>query len=99
MTPYKALMGKKPSLRGLREWGDRGWEPIRSLLAALEPKSRWLGVEKRRIWWPNVNLNKVTVEYSLGNVRRRLCLRGRKGLWILTKASRRRSHHQTAVIV
>ncbi|KZV59044.1 hypothetical protein PENSPDRAFT_620824, partial [Peniophora sp. CONT] len=72
ITPYEALTGKKPSLRGVREWGEKCWvkkkasDKVRKLELPGQ-EGRWVGVDQHakgfRVYWPKRKT--VTVERSL----------------------------------
>jgi hypothetical protein len=69
MTPYEMLYNKKPSMRGLHEWGDQVWVHFSSS-TKLDERSkirRWIGYNKisngHRIYWPDKH--SVTVEQSI----------------------------------
>ncbi|PPQ83632.1 hypothetical protein CVT26_000950 [Gymnopilus dilepis] len=59
MTPYEAAFGKKPDLRGLREWGEKVWVRIEggNKLGGRVKEGRWVGVDERskgvRVYWPD----------------------------------------------
>ena len=59
MTPYEAAFGKKPNLKGLREWGERVWVRIEggNKLEGRVREGRWLGVDEQskgvHIYWPD----------------------------------------------
>ncbi|KAL5478633.1 hypothetical protein ACEPAI_2819 [Sanghuangporus weigelae] len=68
-TPYEALYGKKPFLKGLPEWGSRVWvhDTSGSKLDKRVREGRWVGYDSAlngsRIYWPE---NKsLTVERSV----------------------------------
>jgi hypothetical protein len=66
MTPYEAAFGKKPNLKGLREWGERMWVRIEggTKLGGRVREGRWLGVDEQskgvRVYWPDTRT--ITVE-------------------------------------
>jgi hypothetical protein len=66
MTPYEAAFGKKPNLKGLREWGERVWVRTEggNKLGGRVREGRWLGVDEQskgvRIYWPDTRT--ITVE-------------------------------------
>ena len=59
MTPYEAAFGKKPDLRGLREWGEKVWVRVEgeNKLGGRVKEGRWVGVDERskgvRVYWPD----------------------------------------------
>ena len=59
MTPYKAAFGKKPNLKGLREWGKKVWVRIKggNKLGGRVREGQWLGVDEQskgiRVYWPD----------------------------------------------
>jgi hypothetical protein len=69
MTPYEAAFGKKPNLKGLREWGEKVY--IRTeggtKLGGRVKEGHWLGVDEEskgvRIYWPISKT--VTVERNV----------------------------------
>ncbi|KZV59037.1 hypothetical protein PENSPDRAFT_558884, partial [Peniophora sp. CONT] len=72
MTPYEALTGRKPSLRGVREWGERCWikKKASDKVCKLElpgQEGRWIGIDQHakgfRVYWPKRKT--VTVERSI----------------------------------
>ena len=66
MTPYEAAFGKKPNLRGLREWGERVWVRVEkgNKLGGRVREGRWIGIDDdskgMRVYWPDTTT--VTVE-------------------------------------
>ena len=66
MTPFEAAFGKKPNLKGLREWGEKVWVRIEggNKLGGRVREGRWLGVDEEskgvRVYWPDTGT--VTVE-------------------------------------
>jgi hypothetical protein len=66
MTPFEAAFGKKPNLKGLREFGEKVWVRVEkgNKLGGRVREGRWLGVDEQskgvRVWWPDTKT--VTVE-------------------------------------
>jgi len=66
MTPYEAVFGKKPNLKGLREWGEKVYVRIEggNKLGGRVREGCWLGVDEQskgvRIYWPDTKT--ITVE-------------------------------------
>jgi hypothetical protein len=60
MTPYEAAFGKKLSLKGIREWGERMWVRIEggNKLGRRVREGRWLGVDEQskgiHVYWPDM---------------------------------------------
>lgn len=60
MTPYEAVYGQKPDLRGVREWGEMVWVQVKggSKLGGRVREARWLGFDDRsengtRVYYPD----------------------------------------------
>jgi hypothetical protein len=60
MTPYEAVFGRKPDLRGVREWGETCWVRVKggSKLGGRVREARWLGFDERsengtRVYYPD----------------------------------------------
>ena len=59
MTPYEAVFGKKPNLKGVREWGEKVWVRVEKgdKLSGRVRKGHWLGIDEEskgvRVWWPD----------------------------------------------
>ncbi|PBL04010.1 hypothetical protein ARMGADRAFT_877573, partial [Armillaria gallica] len=58
-TPYEAVTGKKPDLKGLREWGEKCWVRLETKAMKLGSRvreGRWIGFDETsngsRIYWP-----------------------------------------------
>ena len=68
-TPYEAIFGKKPNLRGLKEWGEKCWVRVEDgdKLGGRVCKGRWMGFDEQskgsRVYWPD--RMSVTVERNL----------------------------------
>ena len=66
MTPYEAAFGKKPNLKGIREWGERVWVRVEggNKLGGRVREGKWLGVDEEskgvRVYWPDTKT--ITVE-------------------------------------
>lgn len=66
MTPYEAAFGKKPDLRGLREWGESVWVHVEkgNKLGGQVCEGKWIGVNEEskgvQVYWPDTRT--VTVE-------------------------------------
>jgi hypothetical protein len=66
MTPYEAAFGKKPDLRGVREWGEKVWVRIEggNKLGGRVREGRWLGIDDEskgaRVYWRDTKT--ITVE-------------------------------------
>ena len=47
MTPFEAAFGKKPDLRGVREWGERVYVRIEggTKLGGRVREGRWIGID------------------------------------------------------
>ncbi|KAF9540764.1 hypothetical protein CPC08DRAFT_610788, partial [Agrocybe pediades] len=46
--PYEAAYGKKPDLRGVREWGEKVWVRLETKgfkLGGRVREGRWIGVD------------------------------------------------------
>jgi len=60
MTPYEAAFGKKPNLKGLREWGEKMWVRVEggNKLGGRVQEGRWLGVDEQSkrvcVYWPDM---------------------------------------------
>ena len=60
MTPYEAAFGKKPNLKGLREWGEKVYVRVEggTKLGGRVREGRWLGVDEEskgvRVYWPDM---------------------------------------------
>jgi hypothetical protein len=69
MTPYEAAFGKKPDLKGVREWGEKVYVRIEggTKLGGRVREGRWLGMDEEskgaRIYWPDTK--SVTVERNI----------------------------------
>ncbi|KAF8817637.1 hypothetical protein BYT27DRAFT_7074191, partial [Phlegmacium glaucopus] len=69
MTPFEAAFGRKPNLRGLREWGEKVYVRIEggTKLGGRVKEGRWLGIDDEskgvRIYWPDTK--SVTVERNV----------------------------------
>ncbi|KAF8802346.1 hypothetical protein BYT27DRAFT_7047856, partial [Phlegmacium glaucopus] len=69
MTPFEAAFGRKPSLKGLREWGERVYVRIEggTKLGGRVKEGRWLGMDDEskgvRIYWPDTK--SVTVKRNI----------------------------------
>jgi Reverse transcriptase (RNA-dependent DNA polymerase)/gag-polypeptide of LTR copia-type/Integrase core domain/GAG-pre-integrase domain/Zinc knuckle len=69
MTPFEALTGDKPSLRGLREWGSRVWvrNEKKAKLGGRVDEGVWVGIDEKskgfRVYWPKKCT--VTVERNV----------------------------------
>jgi hypothetical protein len=65
MTPYEAAFGKKPDLRGLREWGERVWVRVEkgNKLGRRVREGRWLGMDEGskgvQVYWPDTKTTTV----------------------------------------
>src|SRR6266540_6098574 len=59
ITPYEAAFGKKPNLKGVREWGEKVWVRVEKgdKLSGRVRKGHWLGIDEEskgvRVWWPD----------------------------------------------
>lgn len=68
-TPYEAAYGKKPDLRGVREWGSRCWVRNESSakLGGRVAEGVWVGIDDKskgsRVFWPGKR--RVTVERNV----------------------------------
>ena len=66
MTPFEAAFGKKPNLKGVREWGEKVWVRVEkgNKLGGRVREGRWLGMDEEskgaRVYWPDSKT--VTVE-------------------------------------
>ena len=49
MTPFEALTGDKPNLRGLREWGSRVWvrNEKKAKLGGRVDEGVWVGIDDK----------------------------------------------------
>ena len=69
MTPYEAAFGKKPNLKGLREWGKKVYVQIEggTKLGGRVREGKWFGVDEEskgiRVYWPDTK--KITVERNV----------------------------------
>ncbi|KAF8813522.1 hypothetical protein BYT27DRAFT_7084235 [Phlegmacium glaucopus] len=69
MTPFEAAFGKKPNLKGLREWGEKVYVRTEggTKLGGRVKEGRWLGIDDEskgvRIYWPDTKT--VTVERNV----------------------------------
>jgi len=69
MTPLEAAMGKKPDLRGVREWGSKVWVRNESSakLGGRVNEGIWVGLDDKskgaRVYWPQTRT--VTVERNV----------------------------------
>ena len=69
MTPYEAAYGKKPDLRGIREWGSHCWVRNKSSakLGGRVDEGIWVGIDEKskgaRVFWPGKRT--VTVERNI----------------------------------
>ena len=67
--PFEAAFGKKPDLKGVREWGEKTYVRVEggTKLGGPVKEGRWLGVNDEskgvRIYWPDTKL--VTVERNI----------------------------------
>ena len=69
MTPLEAAFGKKPDLKGVREWGE--WVYVRieggTKLGGRVREGRWIGMDDQskgaQIYWPDSKM--VTVERNI----------------------------------
>ena len=69
MTPFEAAFGKKPNLKGVRDWGEKVYVRVEkgTKLGGRVREGRWLGMDEEskgaRIYWPD---NKaVSVERNI----------------------------------
>ena len=67
-TPYEALYGQKPTLKGVREWGSTCWITRKgSKIHARAEEGRWIGFDEtskgHRIYWPTRRT--ISVEYDV----------------------------------
>ncbi|KAJ3737603.1 hypothetical protein DFJ43DRAFT_987438 [Lentinula guzmanii] len=74
MTPLQAATGKKPDLRGLREWGDKVWVRLDGgdKFGGRVKEGQWIGVsdategnKSYHIYWPDTR--RVSTEHSVYN--------------------------------
>ena len=68
MTPYEALYGRKPVLKGVREWGSLCWVTKKtSKIHERAEEGRWIGFDDvtkgHRIYWPTRRA--ISVEYDV----------------------------------
>ena len=69
MTPFEAAFGKKPDLKGVREWGEKVYVRVEkgTKLGGRVREGRWLGMDDEskgaRVYWPDTQ--SVTVERNL----------------------------------
>ena len=69
MTPYKAVFGKKPNLKGVREWGEKVYVRVEkgTKLGGRVREGRWLGMNEEskgaRIYWPDTKA--ISVERNI----------------------------------
>ena len=69
MTPYEATFGKKPNLKGVREWGEKVYVRVEkgTKLGGRVREGRWLGMDEEskgaRIYWPDTKA--VSVERNI----------------------------------
>ena len=69
MTPFEAAFGKKPDLRGVREWGEQVYVRIEggTKLGGGVREGRWIGIDDESkgacIYWPDSKT--VTVERNI----------------------------------
>jgi Reverse transcriptase (RNA-dependent DNA polymerase)/Integrase core domain/GAG-pre-integrase domain len=69
MTPFEAAFGKKPDLKGVREWGEKVYVRTESgtKLGGRVREGKWLGVDDEskgaRVYWPDSKT--VTVERNI----------------------------------
>ena len=65
MTPYKAVFGKKPNLKGVREWGEKVWVHVEKSdkLSGRVRKGHWLGIDEEskgvHVWWPDTKTVRI----------------------------------------
>jgi len=66
---YEAAFGKKPDLRGIREWGEKVWVRVEggNKLGGRVREGRWIGVDDKskgiRVYWPDKKM--VSVERNI----------------------------------
>ena len=69
MTPFEAAFGKKPNLKGVREWGEKVYVRVEkgTKLGGRVREGRWLGVDEEskgaRVYWPDTKA--VSVERNI----------------------------------
>ena len=69
MTPFEAAFGKKPDLKGVREWGEKVYVRIESgtKLGGRVREGKWLGLDDESkgawVYWPDSKT--VTVERNI----------------------------------
>jgi hypothetical protein len=69
MTPFEAAFGKKPNLKGVREWGEKVYVRVEkgNKLGGRVREGRWLGMDEEskgaRIYWPDTKA--VSVERNI----------------------------------
>ena len=70
MTPYEAAFGKKPDMKGVREWGEKVYVRLEKKGLKLGGRVReghWMGMDEEskgaRVYWPDSK--SVTVERNL----------------------------------
>jgi len=68
-TPFEAVFGKKPDLRGVRKWGEKVFIRVEdgNKLGGRVKEGQWLGVDEQskgvRIYWPDKR--SITVERNV----------------------------------
>ena len=69
MTPFEVAFGKKPNLKGVREWGEKVYVRVEkgTKLGGRVREGRWLGVDEEskgaRIYWPDTKV--ILVERNI----------------------------------
>jgi hypothetical protein len=69
MTPFEAAFGKKPDLKGVREWGEKVYVRIEggTKLGGRVREGKWIGMDDEskgaRVYWPDTKT--VTVERNI----------------------------------
>ena len=69
MTPFEAAFGRKPDLKGVREWGENVYVRVEkgTKLGGRVREGKWLGIDEEskgaRIYWPDTK--SVTVERNI----------------------------------
>src|SRR5271168_2704740 len=69
MTPFEAAFGRKPDLKGVREWGENVYVRVEkgTKLGGRVREGRWLGMDEElkgaRIYWPDTKA--VSVERNI----------------------------------
>jgi hypothetical protein len=68
MTPYEAVYGEKPTLKGVREWGSLCWITRKSSkISERAEEGRWIGFDGsskgHRIYWPT--RRSISVEHDV----------------------------------